>query len=87
MRLLRDAGDDSRLLEPKCRQAVMETAKQAVRGAFGRLGIDAESYADVEALFVADQYQRFLLRDRSSGTPFRARRLLEEYGRREFALA
>jgi len=87
MRLLRDAGDDSRLLKPRDRQAVMETTKQAVRDALGRLGVASEDYADVEALFVADQYQRWRLRDRNSGTPLRTSRLLEEYGRREFALA
>jgi thiamine kinase-like enzyme len=57
MRLLYDTWDESVRLRPKARQALMRQAKQTTRSALGRLGMEAEDYADIEALFVAQQFR------------------------------
>ncbi len=86
MRLLNDFGHESRLLKPKCRRAAMDRARRIVRGALARMGVEPEDYEGIEALFVAHQFHMWLSRDASAAASLRARKLLEAYRDREFAL-
>ena len=86
LRLLNDTLDESRLLKPKSGRAVMERARMIVREALGRIGVGPEDYEDVEALFVAHQFDMWLSRDAGAATSLRARNLLRSYRDREFAL-
>jgi SAM-dependent methyltransferase len=87
MRLLYDVRDESVLLKPAERRAVMDAAKRAVRAALARAGVAPEDHADVEALFVAHQLQQWLSRENDPGTSAKARNLLRRYRDRETALA
>lgn len=86
VRLVHDAWDESALLAPGSRRAVMEGTRRIVRAALGRLGVESGNYAEVEALFVAHQFDMWLSRDRDAGTSPRALELLRKHRLREFAL-
>jgi SAM-dependent methyltransferase len=86
MRLLYDVRDESGLLKPAQRRAVLERTKRPIREALARMGVGPEEYGDVEALFVAHQFHLWLSREPGSGTSSKARNLLRRYRDRESSL-
>ncbi|MFI5361858.1 MAG: methyltransferase domain-containing protein [Elusimicrobiota bacterium] len=87
LRLLYDVWDESSLLKPRSREAVMERTRRAVGDALGRVGIGPEDYDDVEALFIAHQFQQWISREHDLRAPVKVRELLRRYREREAALA
>jgi SAM-dependent methyltransferase len=81
IRLLYDAADESALLKPKLRAAVLTHAKEATTRALERLGLGSEDYADLEVLFVAHQLQM------ASSRNLCKERLLRAYQHPAFAAA
>jgi SAM-dependent methyltransferase len=80
LRLLFDTIDESALLRPKVRAALIAQAKRTTVAALGPLGIGPENYADLEVLFVAHQLQMGASRDVS------CEKLLHAYHHQAFAL-
>jgi hypothetical protein len=80
MRLLYDLADETSLLKPKARAAVLAHARQTTSAALQRLGIGSDDYADLEVLFVAHQLRL------ASSRCISPARLLRAYEHQSFAL-
>jgi SAM-dependent methyltransferase/aminoglycoside phosphotransferase (APT) family kinase protein len=81
LRLLYDIASDSYLLKPAARATLLARSKRIIRAALDRLGLGFDDYDDLEALFIAHQWQLSTLRH---GSDFD--RLLDGARNQTFAL-